>query len=90
MFERFTRCVCKTLLGFHAMPGSDQTERFHGQTKKSCWNTFLKSTNDTLGNSDLKEDTDFPSLKSFVVALYCKKKVPPGVKNLANLDGIYF
>ena len=87
--ERFTPLVCKALLGFDAMMGSDQTERFYGYTKQSCWNIFFKSTNDTLDAfihlraSDLIQDTDFLSLESFVAALYCKNKVPLDVKKLA-------
>lgn len=91
IFKRFTPRVCKTLVGFHAMMASDRTGRFHSHPKWSCWNTFLKLTSDTLdafillGTSYIKQDTDFPSLESFIVALYCKKKVPLGVKNLSRL-----
>ena len=76
ILKRFTPRVCKVLLGSHTMTGSDQTGRFHGRTKQSCWNDFLKSTNDMLDAfihlrvSDSKQDTHFPFLKSFVVALY--------------------
>ena len=43
-----------------------------------------------LGASKLKKDTDFTSLESFVVAFYCKNKVPLGVKNLAQLKWSLF
>ena len=48
VFERFTTHVGKAPLGFHAMTGSDQAVSFHSHTKQSLWNTFPKSTNDTL------------------------------------------
>ena len=48
IFERFTPRVSKALLDFNTMMGSDQTGSFHGHTKQSYWNTFLKSTIDTL------------------------------------------
>ena len=81
---------------FNAMTGSDQTVRFYGHTKQSCWNTFLKSTNETLyvfihlGASDLKQDTDFPFLESLIVSLYCKNKVPQDVKNVSQLRWYLF
>ena len=37
IFERFTPQVYKALLGFHAFTGSDQTGKFHGFSKRSCW-----------------------------------------------------
>ena len=40
--------VCKALLGFHAITGCDQTGRFLGYTKLSCWETFLLVDDDVL------------------------------------------
>ena len=87
--------MCAKLFEVSILTGSYQTGRFRGHTRQSCWNTFLKSINDTLdafihlGVSNLKRDTDFSSLESSVVALYCKNKISPGVKNLSQLNGIY-
>ena len=57
---------------------------------------MLKSTNDTLDASihlkasGLKQHIDFACLESFVVAFYYKDKVPPAVKNLAQLRWYLF
>ena len=48
ILERFTPRVSKALLGFHAFTGSDQTGKFHGFSKPSCYETFTSSTNETL------------------------------------------
>ena len=40
IYEKFTPPVCIALLGFLAMTGSDQTGKFNGFTKKTCWDTF--------------------------------------------------
>ena len=96
IFENFTSRVCKALLGFHTFTGSDQTGNFHGYTKKSCWKIFKCSTNETintfinLGITDLNPGVDYHSLESFVVALYCKQKIPAEVNNLADLRWYYF
>ena len=85
IYEKFTPRVSTALLGFHAMTGSNQTGKFNGFTKKTCWNTFVQSTDDILdvfihfGTTDMNHNTDFKSLASFVVHLYRRNKVPPGV-----------
>ena len=96
IFERFTPRVCKALLVFHAFTGSDQAGRFHGFSKRPCWEIFTSSTYETitafinLGTTDLNPDIDYHSLESFVVALYCKQDVPAEVANLADLQWYYF
>ena len=96
IFERFTPRVCKALLGFHAFTGSDQTGKFHGFSKRSCWEIFTSSTNETLnafinlGTNDFNPGIDYCSLESFVVALYRKQKVPAEVATLADLRWYYF
>ena len=79
-----------------AMARSDQTDKFNGFTKKTCWDTFVQSTYYILyafihlGTTDMNHDTDFKSLKSFVVHLYNRNKVPPGVADLSELRWHYF
>ena len=96
IFGRFTPRVCKILLGFRAFTGSDQTEKFHGFSKRSFWEIFTSSTNKTLnafinlGTNDLNPGIDYCSLESFVVALYRKQKVPAEVATLADLRWYYF
>ena len=63
IFERFTPRVCKALLGLPAFTGRDQTGKFHGFSKRSCWEIFTSSTNETinpfinLGINDLNPGT---------------------------------
>ena len=96
IYEKFTPRVCTPLLGFHAMTGSDQTGKFNGFTKKTCWDTFIQSTDDILdafihlGTTDMNHDTDFKSLESFVVHLYSRNRVAPVWQTHQNLDGITF
>ena len=96
IFKRFTPRVCKALLGFHAFTGSDQTGKFHGFSKRSCWEIFLSSTNENLNafinlaTNDLNPGIDYCSLESFVAALYRKQLVPAEVATLADLRWYYF
>ena len=96
IYEKFTPRVCTALLGFHAVTGSDQTGKFNGFTKKTYWDTFIQSTDDILvafihlGTTDMNHNTDFKSLESFVVHLYSRNKVPPGVANSPELRWYYF
>ena len=96
IYEKFTPRVCTALLGFHAMTGSDQTGKFNGFTKKTCWDTFIQSTDDILdafihlGTTDMNHDTDFKSLESFVVHLYSRNRVAPGLADSSELRWNYF
>ena len=82
---------CKALLGFHAISGCDQTGKFPGFAKKSCWETFMTSPIEvlnalaSLGTSNVPSDLEFTSLEAFVVQLYCRNKVPLNVSNLVEL-----
>ena len=57
LFEILGPSLCKPLLGFHAITGCDQTGKFFGISKLSCWKTFLVSPRNIiealskLGNS---------------------------------------
>ena len=46
--EVLERDVCEALLGFHALTGCDQTGKFYGHSKLSCWQTFLSSPPDVV------------------------------------------
>ena len=54
------------------MNGNDQTGKFNGFTKKTCWDTFIQSTADILdafihlGTTDMSHETDFKSLESII------------------------
>ncbi|XP_066928378.1 uncharacterized protein [Clytia hemisphaerica] len=88
--DRLSPEICKGLLGFHAMSGCDQTGKFLGYTKSSCWEIYSSLPEDELkafadlGSTDLSPST-FESLEMFVVRLYCRNKVPKEVKNLSDL-----
>ena len=83
--------VCKALLGFHAITGCDQTGRFLGYTKLSCWETFLLVDDDVLqgfsqlGSSSQLTSDVVKSLEKYIVQLYCRNKVPQWIQSLADL-----
>ena len=75
---------------------SDQTGKLNGFIRKMCWDTFVQSTDDILdvfihlGSTDMNHDTVIKSLESFVVHLYSRNKVPPGVAGLSELKWYSF
>ena len=46
VYEMLGEEKCKALLGLHYFTGCDQTAKFYGKTKLSCWKTFLNSNNE--------------------------------------------
>ena len=42
--ENLTFDLRKGLLGFHVLIGSDQTGKFFGSSKLSCWEKYLASS----------------------------------------------
>ena len=100
--EVLGRDVCETLLGFHAFTGCDQTGKFNGHSKSSCWQTFLSSPPDVikvfqnLGVDLGNQEKD--SLVKYAMDLYCKeilaKELPRNClarpATLVNWDGFYF
>ena len=90
MYESFSPRRCQSLLGFHAITGCDQTGKFYGHSKKSCWNVFMDAPDEIIDAlaklGDLTEftDADAESLEKFVILLYCKA-IPITVNNLADL-----
>ena len=83
--------IIKALLGFHAFSGCDQTGKFHGYGRKSCWQTFLRSSGNVLdafgrlGNDESSSDADLIKFKKFVLNLYCKNSVPSSATTFADL-----
>ena len=74
--------LCKTLLRFHALTGCDQTGKFAGFTKITCWKALLEfpeSVKDALKlmGSEVVTDTVKKGLEEFVLPLYCKNHPPP-------------
>ena len=82
--------IIKALLGFQAFSGCDQTGKFHGYSRKFCWQTFLRSSDvldafGRLGNVESPNEADLIKFKKFVLNLYCKNSVPSSVTTLADL-----
>ena len=46
--EKLGSNVCKGLLGFHTLTGSDQTGKFFGFSKLTCWDMCMASPQSTL------------------------------------------
>ena len=61
-----------TLLGFHAITGCDQTGRFSGFTKYSCWKVLMNATQTTynalqsIGAGDYISDETKNGLKPHI------------------------
>ena len=63
------------LLGFHAFSGCDQTSKFNGKSKATCWKAFLDSIEDVfwdLGVTDDLTGLTVTSLEKYVVRLFCE------------------
>ena len=84
----------KGLLRFHALTGSDQTGKFFGYSKLSCWETYLASSPSTLqafanlGIKPLDENIE-KYLTEFVLQLYMKSR-PKSVTTLWALRWYLF
>ena len=72
--------MCKAILDFHAISGCDQTGKFYGHSKLSCWKTFVSSPTPViealsqLGETITKPtESDVQSLELFVMQLHSKK-----------------
>ena len=90
--EVLRRDVCETLLGFHALTGCDQTGKFYGHSKLSCWQTFLSFPSFPPFHQNLGVDLgnqEKDSLVIYVMDLYCKGR-PSTIKNLGELRWFLF
>ena len=79
IYEVLERDVWEALLGFHAFTGCDQTGKFYGQSKLSCWQTFRSSLPDVI-NAFQKLGVDLgnqakDSLVKNVMDWYCKRRL---------------
>jgi len=83
--------LSKALLGFHAFSGCDQTGKFYGYSKKSCWETLTQSTDDVLdafcglGSNEHQIENDLTKFEKFVMNLFCKNNCPVNITTLAEL-----
>ncbi len=65
-----------SLPGFHAFTGTDQTGRFSGKSKTTCFKTFISSSDDikdafcTIGKTILPTEDTHAKLEEFVCQLY--------------------
>ena len=77
---------CTSLLGFHAVTGCDQTGKFVGFTKKTCWKVLVDASPDvtsafrSLGQCEISDKIK-AGLEEFVLDLYCKDR-PSNVSTL--------
>ena len=71
-----------------SISGCDQTGKFYGHSKLSCWKTFVSSPT-PVALSQLSEtitkptESDVQFLEQFVMQLYCKK-IPSIVGDLTD------
>ena len=86
--EKLGSNVCKGLLGFHTLTGSDQTGKFFGFSKLTCWNTYMASPQITLKVFEklgrVLDDETEEKLANFVLELYMKQR-PKSVTTLGAL-----
>lgn len=91
--ENFGIQLCKCLLGFHAFTGSDQTGKFYGFSKLSCWKTLISSSPNILDAfcklGTILDDEMKLQLEYFVLDLYCKSR-PASVSTLGQLRWYLF
>ena len=89
---------CAALLGFHSFTGCDQTGKFSGFSKLSCWKTFVKSKPSVLEafaelgqeNVDITNSSKIgKGLIDFVLDLYHHNR-PAHVNNLQSLRWYLF
>ena len=96
IYENLSLSIRHTLLGFHAFTGCDQTGKFFGFGKPSCWTTLMNSSKKVLdafqelGLPDDPRNSLLHGLEHFVVHLYCQNKIPPTVTNLFELRWYIF
>ena len=85
--------ICKGLLSFHALTGSDQTGKLFGFSKLTCWDMYMVSPQTTLEAFEnlimvLDEETE-ENLVNLVLQLYMKQR-SKSVTTLRILNGICF
>ena len=82
IYENLSPSIRHALLGFYAFTGCDQTGKFSGFGKPSCWTTLMNSSKkvlDAFQELGLPNDPNsslLDALEHFVVQLYCQNKIP--------------
>ena len=78
-----------SLLGFHALTECDQTGKFPGFSKKTCWKVFVDASPDvssafrSVGQCEISDEIKV-ELEELVLNLYCKDR-PSDVNTLDSL-----
>ena len=81
VYEMLDEEKCKALLGFHCFTGCDQTAKFYGKSKLSCWKTFLNSPSQVvtafneLGDGAIVSTSVRNGLTLYLLDLYNKSCV---------------
>ena len=81
--------LCMSLLGFHALIGCNQTGKFAGFTKKTCWKVLVDASPDvssafrSVGQCEISDEIK-AGLEEFVLDLDCKDR-PLDVNTLGSL-----
>lgn len=76
LYATLGEITAAALPGFHAFTGADQTGRFAGKSKFTCWKIFQSVSNDiktafvSLGKSELPSSDTEAKIEQFVCALY--------------------
>ena len=96
-FESLGPRRSSALLGFHTFTGCDQTGKFSGKSKSSCWKTFINCNDhvldafSSLGSSESLPSLDvLNSLEYFVVQLYGGNTRPTSIQTLPQLRWYMF
>ena len=85
--------ICKALLGFHSFTGCDQTGRFYGYSKLTCWkvftssNVFIQNAFQCLGDSLIVDV--YNELEQYVLQISDSER-PSALSNLAELRWYIF
>ena len=80
----------KALLGFHCFTGCDQTAKFYGKSKLSCWKTFLNSPSQVitafneLGDGAIVSTSVRNGLTLYLLDLYNKSR-PRHISDISKL-----
>ena len=86
--------LCISLLGFHALTECDQTGKYTGFTKKTCWKVLVDASPDvssafrSVGQGEISDEIK-AELEKFVLDLYCKDR-PFDVNTLGTLRWYIF
>ena len=91
LYEVLDKEKVKALPRFHAFTGCDQTGKFRGFSKETCWKTFIDSPEVVVKSfQELGRSNEHPSkeviheLVLFVLNLYCNTR-PNNVDTLGSL-----